>query len=130
MHKIIIKLNISLLFCIFFSLNTISQTKLYNTDYHFSLSVPLPFIPISQERIKLIEIGKNDLSETINVKLVLVFLIHDNDYPNIQVSFASHPAFENLSFEQIIDAYKDILISPETIQLAKKKLGLIMQTVK
>lgn len=130
MYKLIIKLNICLLFCIIFSPRVISQTKIYNTDYHFSLSVPLPFIPLSQERIKLIESGKNQITGTNNVKLVLAFLIHDKDYPNIQVSFAPHPEFENASFEQIINAYKDLLVSPETIQLAKKKLGPLMQIVK
>ena len=130
MHKLIIKLNICLLFCIILSPSEVSQAKIYNTDYHFSLSVPAPFIPISQERIKLIESGKNELTGTNNVKLVLVFLIHDKDYPNIQVSFEPHPEFENASFEQIINAYKDLLVSPETIQLAKKKLGPVMRIVK
>ncbi len=129
MYKSIIKVSIGLLFCVF-SFNTKSQPKSYHTDYHIGLSVSLPFTPISQERVKLIENGMNDITGTDKKKLLLVFLINDKDYPNIQVYFQAIPTLNNTSFDNIVKTFKETISDPETINWAKKKLTPLMKIVK
>lgn len=129
MKNIKILSKIFLLFPIFFSFTGKSQTTNYNTDSHFSLSISLPFKPLNKENVKEIEKGMNDITSS-NDKLLLVFTINNNDYPNIQVKFTSLPSIKSLPFTEIVKTYKNMIANPETLKWAKDKLGPLMKIVK
>ena len=97
-YVILLKKSIFLPLATLFTLSSVCQITTYTTNHHFSFSVERPFMPISEERVQQIQLGKEDLAGNNAVKLQYIFSIGNNDYPNIQVSFQSWPSIKDIPF--------------------------------
>ena len=115
--------------CFICSSQTFSQIRDYKTNYHFHFSVLSPFEPLSQERVQLIASGRQTISGPSKEKLLWVYSINDNDYPNIQVLFRPDLSFQKASFTEIAKTYKKVLADPAIVRSGEKLLAPIMDLV-